>query len=77
MNLQMKFNPKNKCVYLRTSYLTTDRNAIQKSIVFLKAFFLGFNLNDAIAFLRLDDLYLDTFMIKDGELRHFSPHHTF
>jgi RNA-binding protein PNO1 len=68
MKLQIKFNVKTKCVYLRTSDYTTDRNAVQKCIEFLKAFFLGFNINDAIALLRLDDLYLDTFMIKDGKI---------
>ena len=54
-------NVKRKCVELKTSEFTTDRNAMQKSVEFLKAFLLGFDLNDAIALLRLDDLYLETF----------------
>lgn len=61
-------NVKRKCVELRTSQYTVDRNAVQKCVEFLKAFFLGFDLNDAIALLRLDDLFLDTFMIKDGTI---------
>ena len=54
-------NVKRKCVELKTSEFTTDRKAMLKSVEFLKAFMLGFDLNDAIALLRLDDLYLETF----------------
>lgn len=68
MKLQMRMNVKKKCIELRTSEFTTDRNAMLKSVEFLKAFLLGFDLNDAIAFLRLDDLFMESFLIKDGKL---------
>ena len=66
MKLQIRMNTKKKCVELKTSEYTEDKNAIQRSADFLKAFMLGFDLNDAIAMLRLDDLYIESFEIKDG-----------
>lgn len=33
----------------------------------MKAFMLGFELKDAIALLRLEDLYVDSFEVKDGK----------
>eukprot|EP01017_Pseudomicrothorax_dubius_P014638 TRINITY_DN1709_c0_g1_i3.p1 TRINITY_DN1709_c0_g1~~TRINITY_DN1709_c0_g1_i3.p1 ORF type:complete len:151 (+),score=37.14 TRINITY_DN1709_c0_g1_i3:490-942(+) len=65
MKLQIRMNVKRKCVELKTSPHTTEKNALQRSADFLKAFMLGFDLNDAIALLRLDDLYIESFEIKD------------
>jgi RNA-binding protein PNO1 len=66
MKIQVKMNPKQKCVEIRTCESTQDVSAIQKSEEFLKAFMCGFDLQDSIAMLRLEDLYLETFEIKDG-----------
>eukprot|EP00501_MAST-03F_sp_TOSAG23-6_P002349 GSMAST32.ASY1.ANO1.2454.1 assembled CDS len=49
MKLQVRFNPKKRC----------------KSADFVQAFMLGFDVQDAVALLRLDDLYVDSFEIKD------------
>jgi len=65
MKLQIRMNPKRKCVEVKTSEYTEDKNSIQKCADFLKAFMMGFELNDAIAMLRLDDLYIESFEIKD------------
>ncbi|KAH9901520.1 hypothetical protein C8Q73DRAFT_635900 [Cubamyces lactineus] len=70
LQLQVRMNVQRKCVEIRTSKHTTDIGAIQKGADFVKAYALGFDVNDAIALLRLDDLYLDSFEIKDVKTLH-------
>jgi RNA-binding protein PNO1 len=65
LKLQVRMNLKTKTVELRTWAKTTDPGALQKGADFLKAFTLGFDIDDSIALLRLDDLYIETFEIKD------------
>ncbi|KAL4961461.1 pre-rRNA-processing protein PNO1 [Aspergillus stella-maris] len=65
LKLQVRMNIKNRAVELRTSKFTTDTGALQKGEDFVKAFTLGFDIDDAIALLRLDDLYIRSFEIKD------------
>jgi RNA-binding protein PNO1 len=66
MKIQVRMNVKGKCVEIRTCDKTEDISAMQKSQEFLKAYMCGFEIQDAIAMLRLEDLYLETFEIKDG-----------
>lgn len=66
LKLQVRMNLKTKSVELRTNpKFTKDPGALQKGADFIKAFTLGFDLDDAIALLRLDDLYIETFEVKD------------
>ncbi|GAB7349488.1 hypothetical protein MBLNU459_g0199t1 [Dothideomycetes sp. NU459] len=65
LKLQVRMNVKSRAVELRTSKHTTDTGALQKGADFIQAFTLGFDVDDAIALLRLDDLYIETFEIKD------------
>lgn len=65
LKLQVRMNVKNRAVELRTSKFTTDTGALQKGEDFVKAFTLGFDVDDAIALLRLDDLYISSFEIRD------------
>lgn len=65
LKLQVRMNLAKKAVELRTSKHTTDTGAIQKGADFITAFCLGFDLDDAIALLRLDDLYIQSFEVKD------------
>lgn len=70
LKLQVRMNIKGKSVELRTSKFTTDAGALQKGEDFVKAFTLGFEVDDAIALLRLDDLYIETFEIRDVKTLH-------
>lgn len=65
LRLQVKMDPRHNKVMIRTCKDTTDPGAIQKGADFLRAFCLGFDVDDAIALIRLDDLYVETFEVKD------------
>lgn len=70
LKLQVRMNLKTKTVELRTNSKTTDPGALQKGADFVKLFTLGFDVDDSIALLRLDDLYIETFEIKDVKTLH-------
>lgn len=44
------------------------QSSLTRAADFIRAFMLGFNVSDAIALLRLDELYIDTFEIKDVKI---------
>ena len=68
LKLQIRFNPKTRSVELKTSELTEDQGAIQKAQDFVEAFMMGFEVQDAVALLRLEDLYIDSFMVTDVKM---------
>ncbi len=61
LKLQVRMNISARAVEMRTSRYTVDSGALQKGEDFVRAFCLGFDLEDAIAMLRLDDLYIETY----------------
>ncbi|KAH0534317.1 RNA-binding protein pno1 [Cotesia glomerata] len=65
LQLQIRFNLKSRNVELRTSPETPDISNLQKGADFIKAFVLGFEVEDALALLRLDDLFVETFEVQD------------
>lgn len=65
MKLQVRMNTKKRAVEIRTSPETDDIGSLQKAADYFKAFMLGFDQQDAIAMLRLDDLFIQSFEVKD------------
>jgi len=68
LKLQIRMNLKRKSVEIRTSKQTTETSSLQKAADYIRAYMLGFDLQDAVAILRLDDLFIDSFDIKEGML---------
>ncbi|XP_040565723.1 RNA-binding protein pno1 [Lepeophtheirus salmonis] len=65
LKLQIRFNLKTRNVEIRNSAETKDLNHLQKAADFVRAFIFGFEVEDALALLRLDDLFLDSFQVTD------------
>ncbi|XP_018422446.1 PREDICTED: RNA-binding protein PNO1 isoform X1 [Nanorana parkeri] len=65
LQLQVRFNLKTRNVEIRTCKETTDVGALTKAADFVRAFILGFQVEDALALVRLDDLFLETFEVTD------------
>lgn len=63
-------NLKKRAVEVRTCEETTDIGSVQKAEDFIRAYCLGFEVDDAVSLLRLDDLYIDSFEIKDVKTLH-------
>jgi len=65
LKLQVRFNLKTRNVELQSSPETTDIGALQKAVDFVRAFVLGFDVEDALALVRLDELFLESFQVTD------------
>mmetsp|Transcript_9109 Transcript_9109/g.17061 ORF Transcript_9109/g.17061 Transcript_9109/m.17061 type:complete len:232 (+) Transcript_9109:110-805(+) len=65
LKLDMRMNLKTKKVEIKTTKETAELGYLQKAADFIQAFLLGFDVVDAVALLRLDDLYLESFEVKD------------
>ncbi|MBN3320355.1 PNO1 protein, partial [Atractosteus spatula] len=65
LQLQVRFNLKTRNVEIKTCKETQDISALTKAADFVKAFVLGFQVEDALALIRLDELFLETFEVTD------------
>ena len=68
LKLDVRMNPRNRSVEIKTSKHTTDVDMLQKACDFVRAYLLGFEIGDAIALLRVEDLYVDTFQVTDVKI---------
>lgn len=68
LKLQCMYDPKKSQVCVRTSKQTTDALAVQRASDFVRAFALGFEVGDALALVRVDELYIETFKITDVKM---------
>ncbi|KAJ1822614.1 pre-rRNA-processing protein pno1 [Coemansia sp. RSA 2675] len=65
LKLQIRMNPKTRMIEIRSCAETEDVGAIQKAADFVRAYCMGFTAEDSLALLRMEDLFLETFEVKD------------
>ncbi|GFE54070.1 pre-rRNA-processing factor PNO1 [Babesia ovis] len=65
LKLQIRMCTKNKVVEVRPASQDADLSLLQKAQDYLRAFMLGFELKDAEALIRLEDIFIESFDIKD------------
>ncbi|KAM9364269.1 RNA-binding protein PNO1 [Pholidichthys leucotaenia] len=65
LQLQVRFNLKTRNVEIKTCKDTQDISSLTKAADFVKAFILGFQVEDALALIRLDELFLESFDVTD------------
>ena len=65
LKLQVRFNLKTRNVEIRNSPETENIGDLQKAADFVKAFIVGFEPDDALALLRMEDLFVESFDVRD------------
>lgn len=68
LKLQARFNTNTRSIEIKTSPHTLDTGALQKGADFCSAYMLGFEVQDAVALLRLDDLFVESFSVNDVKM---------
>ena len=63
--LEIRMNLKTRNIDVRNCPETPDKAILQKAEDFVKAVVAGFEVRDAMALLRMDDIYIDAFEVKD------------
>jgi RNA-binding protein PNO1 len=68
LKLEIRMNTKSKHVELRTSKDTEDIAVIDRAVEFIRAVIIGFEISDAEALLRMEDLYIESFNVDDVKM---------
>ncbi|GAA5981056.1 hypothetical protein JCM11641_001441 [Rhodosporidiobolus odoratus] len=68
--LQVRMNVPKRQIEMKTSKHTPHASALTRAADFLAAYCLGFAVEDAIAMLRLEELYIESFEVKDVKMLH-------
>ncbi|GAA5889335.1 hypothetical protein JCM6882_000712 [Rhodosporidiobolus microsporus] len=68
--LQVRMNVPKRQIEMKTSKHTPHASSLTRAADFLSAYCLGFSVDDAIAMLRLEELYIESFEVKDVKMLH-------
>ena len=60
LKLDVRMNARNRSVEIKTSTHTQDIDHLQKAADFVRSYMLGFAVADAVALLRVEDLFVDS-----------------
>ena len=63
--LEVRMNLRTNNIDIRTSRETPESGVVQKAADFVKAVVAGFEVRDALALIRMDDIFIDAFEVKD------------
>ncbi|XP_055525743.1 RNA-binding protein pno1 [Wyeomyia smithii] len=66
--LHIRYNIKNNQIKIRVGPETRCSQNLQKGADFVRAFVLGFEVDDALALIRLDDLFIESFEVNDVKI---------
>ncbi|BGP18518.1 hypothetical protein JCM10213_002967 [Rhodosporidiobolus nylandii] len=68
--LQVRMNVPKRQIEMKTSKHTPHPSSLTRAADFLAAYCAGFAVDDAIAMLRMEELYIESFEIKDIKMLH-------